>query len=399
VADIESLLFGPKEAIMIDFSFTEEQELLRRNLERFAREELAPLYARGDREPVFPAEQVQKMVKLGLLGLNISGEYGGLETDWVTIGVVVEEIARGDFNCVLPVMMALYAGHAVGGFGSDELKREWLPRIVSGEQLMAVGATEPQAGSDLARLRTKAVQDGDEYILTGEKNSVSMCNADVFAVMARTNPEASAARGISVFLVPRDLPGVSVTEFRDLGCRSIPRGQLFMDEVRIPKRYLVGPEEAGFKVFMGFLDFNRVLIGLKCLAAARESLNETMEHVKTREAFGKPLARFEGISFPIAEAATLMEAARWLSFRALWLKDQGRPHAKEASMCKWWVPKICVEIIHQCLLLNGHYGYTDELPLEQRLRDVMGWQIGDGSVEIQKIIIARELMGREALPY
>ena len=172
-----------------------------------------------------------------------------------------------------------------------------------------------------------------------------------------------------------------------------------MDEVRVPKRYLVGPEEAGFKIFMGFLDFNRVLIGLKCLAAARVSLEETMEHVKTRVAFGKPLARFEGISFPIAEAATLMEAARWLSFRALWLKDQGLPHTKEASMCKWWVPKICVEIIHQCLLLNGHYGYTDELPLEQRLRDVMGWQIGDGSVEIQKIIIARELMGREALPY
>jgi cyclohexanecarboxyl-CoA dehydrogenase len=384
---------------MIDFSFTEEQELLRRTVEKFAREELAPKYAERDRNSLFPAEQVKQMAGLGLLGLNIPNEYGGVQTDFVTVGVVVEEIARGDFNCVLPIMMTLYAGHALGGYGSEGLKREWLPAIASGGKLLAVGATEPLAGSDVAHLRTKAVPDGDDYVLTGEKNSVSMSNADVFAVLARTNPEESPARGISAFLVPLHLPGVSVSEFRDLGCRSIPRGQLFMDEVRIPKANLIGPEGAGFKIFMGFLDFNRVLIGLKCLAAAQESLKETMEHVKTREAFGKPLARFEGISFPIAESATLIEAARWLCYRALWLCDRGLPHTTEASMVKWWVPKICADIIHRCLLFNGHYGYTEELPLEQRLRDVIGWQIGDGSEEIQKIIIARELMGREALPY
>tara|TARA_B100000315_G_C14254282_1_gene441169 strand:- start:4 stop:657 length:654 start_codon:yes stop_codon:yes gene_type:complete len=217
--------------------------------------------------------------------------------------------------------------------------------------------------------------------------------------MARTDPQASPARGISLFLFSRELPGVSISEFRDLGCRSIPRGQLFMEEVRIPKTSLIGPEGIGFKVFMGFLDFNRPLIGLKCLAVAQESLKETMEHVTTKEAFGKPLARFEGISFAIAEAATKIEAARWLCYRTLWLRDRGLPHTKESSMCKWWVPKVCDEIIHRCLLLHGHYGYTDELPLEQRLREVIGWQIGDGSAEIQKIIIARELMGREALPY
>ena len=384
---------------MIDFSFTEEQELLRRTLEKFAREELAPGRADRDRKEAFPVEQVKKMAGLGLLGLNISNEYGGNESDFVTIGVAVEEIARGDFNCVLPIMMALYAGHAVGRYGSDELKREWLPRIASGEKLLGVGATEPQAGSDLAHLRTKALREGDDYVLTGEKNSVSMSNADVFAVLARTNPEDAPARGISVFLVPRDLPGVSVSDYRDFGCRSIPRGQVFMDDARIPARYRVGAEGEGFRIFMGFLDFNRILIGLKCLAAAQESLKETMEHVKNREAFGRPLARFEGISFPIAEAATLIEAARWLAYRAAWLCDRGLPHTKEASMCKFWIPKICSDIIHRCLLFHGHYGYTDELPLEQRLRDVIGWQIGDGSEEIQKIIIARELMGRESLPY
>lgn len=384
---------------MIDFSFTEEQELLRRTVERFAREELAPKYAHGDRNWLFPAEQVQKMAGLGLLGINIPNEYGGRQADFVTMGVVVEEIARGDFNCVLPLMMALYAGHALAGYGSEELKREWLPRIARGEKLLAVGATEPSAGSDLAHLRTKASREGDDYILTGEKNSVSMCNADVFVVLARTNPQDPSARGISAFLVSKDQAGVSITEFRDMGCRSIPRGQLFLEEVRVPKGSLIGPEGIGFKMFMGFLDFNRVFIGLKCLAVAQESLKETMEHVKTKEAFGQPLARFEGISFAIAEAATLLEAARWLCFRSLWLRDRGLPHTKEASMVKWWVPKICAEVIHRCLLFHGHYGYTEELPLEQRLRDVMGWQIGDGSEEIQKIIIARELLGREFLPY
>jgi len=384
---------------MIDFSFTEEQELLRRTVEKFAREELAPKYAQGDRNWLFPAEQVEKMAALGLFGLNIPNEYGGRQTDFVTIGLVVEELARGDFNCVLPFMMTLYSGHALGGYGSENLKREWLPRIAQGKTLLAVGATEPSAGSDLAHLKTKAVRDGDDYVLNGEKNSVSMSNADLFVVMARTDPQASPARGISLFLFSRELPGVSISEFRDLGCRSIPRGQLFMEEVRIPKTSLIGPEGIGFKVFMGFLDFNRPLIGLKCLAVAQESLKETMEHVTTKEAFGKPLARFEGISFAIAEAATKIEAARWLCYRTLWLRDRGLPHTKESSMCKWWVPKVCDEIIHRCLLLHGHYGYTDELPLEQRLREVIGWQIGDGSAEIQKIIIARELMGREALPY
>ena len=384
---------------MIDFSFTEEQELLRNTVRKFAQEELTPKYAKGDRNSLFPSEQVAKMAELGLFGLNIPNELGGRQADFVTIGIVVEEIGRGDFNCVLPLMMALFSGHALGEYGSEELKREWLPRIARGEKLLAVGATEPSAGSDLAHLRTKAVRDGDDYLLTGEKNSVSMCNADVFVVLARTNPEDSSARGISALLVPRDLPGVSISDFRDLGCRSIARGTLSLEDVRIPRTSLIGPEGVGFRLFMSFLDFNRAFIGLKCLAVTDESLKETMAHAKTKEAFGKPLARFEGVSFAIAEGATLFEAARWLCYRTLWLRDRGLPHTKEASMCKWWIPKICADVIHRCLLLHGHYGYTDELPLEQRLRDVIGWQIGDGSEEIQKLIIARELMGREALPY
>jgi cyclohexanecarboxyl-CoA dehydrogenase len=384
---------------MIDFSFTEEQELFRKSLEKFAQEVLAPRYAEGDRLGKFPAEQTKKMASLGLLGMNIPDKYGGRKTDFITMGIAMEEIAKGDFNCVLPMMMAAYAGHALCNYGNEEQCQQWLPSIVRGELFLAAGATEPGAGSDLASLKATAIRDGDDYVLTGEKNSVSMSHADVYIILARTDLKQSGAKGVSAFLVPRNLPGVGISNFQDLGCRSISRGKVFLDEVRVPSQNLIGEEGIGFKLFMTFLDFNRIFIGLKCLGVTQKTLIETMEHVKSRVAFDKPLARFEGISFSIAESATLLEAARWLCYRGLWLIDQGLPHIKEASMCKWWVPQISTKILHRCLLMHGHYGYTNELPIEQRLRDVMGWQIGDGSAEIQKIIITRELMGREYLPY
>jgi cyclohexanecarboxyl-CoA dehydrogenase len=169
--------------------------------------------------------------------------------------------------------------------------------------------------------------------------------------------------------------------------------------VRIPGSHLIGDEGSGFQQVMRGFDGNRVAIALACLGIAQVSLEETMGYVRERTSFGRPLARYEGVSFPIAEAATQLEAARLFSYRALWLADLGQPHTKEAAMVKWWAPKLARETIHQCLLLHGHYGYTDELPFEQRLRDVIGLEIGDGSAEVMKIIVARELMGRETLPY
>ena len=174
---------------------------------------------------------------------------------------------------------------------------------------------------------------------------------------------------------------------------------LSFDHVRVPASHRLGAEGTGFYQVMKGFDFNRILIALACLGAAQASLEETMAYVKDRRAFGKPLVQYEGVSFPIAEAATHLEAARWLCYRGLWLADQGRAHTKESGMVKWWAPKLAVDVIHQCLLLHGHYGYTDELPFEQRMRDVIGLEIGDGSAEVMKIIVARELMGRESLPY
>ncbi|MBI4596672.1 MAG: acyl-CoA dehydrogenase family protein [Candidatus Tectomicrobia bacterium] len=384
---------------MVDFGWSEDQEQFRQSLRKFARNELAPKYGPQDRNREFPVEQLHKMANMGLFGLRVPVEYGGLGADCVTAGIAVEEIARGDFNCATPIMIAGIGAEIIGQFGTEEQKRWWLPSIATGEKTVAVSLTEAEAGSDAASLKMRAIRDGDYYILNGEKSSTTMNNADFFFVFARTDVSQQRARGISAFLVPRDLQGISTSVYKDLGCKSIPRGPVVFNDTKVPAQYLIGPENRGFLLVMNSFDYNRVLIALTCLAVAEQSLEETLQYVKDRKAFGRSLAKFEGISFPLAEAATLIEAARLLCYEALWLRDRKLPHTKEAAMTKWWVPKISVEIVHQCLLFHGHYGYTEEFPFEQRLRDALGSQIGDGTAEIQKIVIARELMGREFLPY
>lgn len=384
---------------MLDFSFTEAQQELIRTLRVFAKEELAPQYATGDRTGAFPFAQWKKIAELGLTGLLVPAEYDGQEADCVTAGIAAEEIARGDFNCAYAVLMTDLLGEILSKHASPEIKKAWLAPMARGEKIIGLALTEPRGGSDAAALTTRAVRDGDDYVLSGEKSGISMAMAsDAFVVFAKTDP-AAGAKGVSAFLVPAGIPGFSRTPYQDMGQRCIQRGSLFLDEVRIPAGYLIGEEGKGFSQVMAAFDYSRILIALMCLGAAEQSLEETIEYVKERQAFGRPLAKFEGVSFPIAEHATKLEAAKWLCYRGLWLKDQGLPHTKEGAMCKWFVPQLAVEVIHSCLLLHGHYGYTQDLPFEQRLRDVLGLEIGDGTAQIQKIVVARELMGREYLPY
>jgi cyclohexanecarboxyl-CoA dehydrogenase len=236
-------------------------------------------------------------------------------------------------------------------------------------------------------------------VLTGEKSGISLAMpAHAAMVFAKTDVGAKA-RGVTAFLVPLDLPGVSRSALRDMGTRAVGRAVLAFDHVRVPVSHRLGEEGTGFYQVMQGFDYNRVIIALAALGVGQISLEETMAYAKERKAFGRSLAQYEGVSFPLAEAATHIDAARLLCYRALWLADHGQPHTKESAMVKWWAPRLAVETIHQCLLFHGHYGYTDELPFEQRMRDVIGLEIGDGTAEVMKIIVARELMGREALPY
>jgi cyclohexanecarboxyl-CoA dehydrogenase len=383
---------------MVDFAFTEAQQEFARVVRTFALAELFPKYAHWDRIGEFPAEQWRKMGQLGITGICISGAYGGQEADCITAGIAAEEVARGDFNCGYALIENCLNGEILR-HAHDTVKARWLPGMARGDHIVAIAVTEAQGGSDAASMQTRAVRHGDEYILSGEKSGISMVMpADAVVVFAKTDMNAGA-RGVSAFLVPTDLPGLGRTPLHDMGERAIQRGSLVLDDVRVPRDALIGEEGQGFYLVMNAFDYSRVIIALMCIGAAEQSLDETIAYVKQRQAFGRPLAKFEGVSFPIAEHATMLEAARWLCYRALWLRDQELPHAKEAAMVKWWGPKAAVDAIHDCLLLHGHYGYTQDLPLEQRLRDVIGLEIGDGTAQVSKIVIARELFGREFLPY
>jgi cyclohexanecarboxyl-CoA dehydrogenase len=383
----------------MDLAFSPEQDELVRTLRQFARRELAPHSAQWDKTGEFPWEAWRRMGELGLLGLRIPAPYGGQEADFLTFGIAMEEIGRGDFSCTYGIQLAGLAGEILGRSGSEAIKTRWLPPTASGEAVVALALTEPGAGSDAANLACRAERDGDGYVITGEKCGISLgMAAQAAVVFARTDP-AGRARGVTAFLVPLDLPGVSRSPLRDMGTRAIGRAVLAFDHVRLPASHRLGEEGTGFYQVMQGFDYNRIGIALACLGVAQQSVEETMVYVKERRAFGRALARFEGVSFAIAEAATHLEACRWLCYRALWLADQGRPYTKESAMTKWWGPRLAVDTIHQCLLLHGHYGYTDELPFEQRMRDVIGLEIGDGAAEVMKMVVARELMGRESLPY
>lgn len=375
------------------FALSEDQIAFRETAARFAADVLAPGYKAREKSATVPLALRRQMGELGLIGVEFPEAYGGLGVDHVTAGVVLEAIAEGDFNVGYVQLLSSLCGAILARHAAPEIAADLLPKVVSGETLSCIALTEPQGGSDAASLRLKAVRDGDDWLLTGEKTSISMADqADWAVVFARTGTVESRAHGISAFLVDMKAPGITTTRFDDLGQLAIGRGSIFFDGVRVPATHMLGREGSGFVQVMQGFDFSRALIGLQCLSVARVSLAETWRYVQERKAFGKPLSDNQGVTFPLAEAETMVEAARLLCFKTLAAKDAGLPHTKEAAMCKWWPPKLAFEVVQTCLLLHGHAGWSVDLPFEQRLRDVLGLQIGDGTAQIMKLIIAREAL-------
>jgi cyclohexanecarboxyl-CoA dehydrogenase len=384
----------------VDFLWTEEQLAIKESARRFAEEKLRPEYQANDDKHVFDRTMLKEMGELGLIGSELSEKYGGLGLGYVTAGLITEEISRADFNVAYVQILAGLNGGIIEKFAAPHLAQKWITKIISGEALVAIALTEPSVGSDAANLKLKAERKGDVFVLNGEKTSISAAaQADVAVVFARTGTPEEKARGVSAFLVELDNPNIERTHFDDLGESIVGRGSLFFDNVEVPAENMLGEEGLGFIQVMQGFDYSRALIGLQCLAAAKVSVEESWEQVRTREAFGKKISKFEGVSFPLAEAETFIEAASLLCYKTLWLRDQGKPHTAEAAMCKWWAPKVSFEIIHNCLLAHGHGGYSKDYPIQQRLRDVLGLQIGDGTAQIQKIVIAREKIGRDGVPY
>lgn len=384
----------------MQFQPTEDQQAFRETAQRFAREKLAESYQARATGHVMDRALVKEMGSLGLIGADLPEKFGGLGESSVTAGLIVEEIARADFNVSYIQLLGSLMGGMVAKHASPEIAKEWMARVTAGEAVIGLGLTEPRGGSDAANLQLRATKSGNGWRLNGEKTSMSFAaQADAAVVFARTGDPEGGSRGVSAFFVDLNDKGIKRTHFNDIGTKPVGRGSVFFDDVFIPSQCLMAEQDRAFGTIMAGFDYSRALIGLQCLGAAQASVDETWAYVQEREAFGAPLAQYQGVSFPLAEAETQLTMMRQLCYYTLDLRDRGLPHTKEAAMCKWYVPKTACEIIHQCLILHGHYGYTTDLPHHQRYNDVLGLQIGDGTAQIQKLVIAREKVGRIALQY
>lgn len=382
----------------LSFEFSEENKLIRKSVKRFAEENLEEIAEEVDEKGEFPRDIVREMSeKIGVPGSLVPEKYGGGDADYVTLGIALEEIAKVEtgaaYSCLCDAVSVL-----LKEYGKDQVKEEWLPKVAEGEALINVANTEPECGTDATAIKTTAKQNRNNYILNGTKSSISLADsADAFILTAKTSPDKKA-KGISTFLVPRKK--IEVSLFDDLGARGIERGELYLDEVEVPDKYLLGKEGEGFRNIMESFDFIRPLTGIYAVAVATDSIEKTIEYVKERKAFDRPIAKFEGVQFPIAEHHTKIEAAKLLCYRALWKAQNNLPHTKDAAMAKYFAAESAAEATHDCLILHGNAGYQEEgNTIPRKLRDSIGLEIGDGTPQIQKIVIARELLGREYLPY
>ncbi|MBU3651701.1 MAG: cyclohexanecarboxyl-CoA dehydrogenase [Limnohabitans sp.] len=376
----------------------DDLQTLAEHARRFAQGRVAPGFQERDRTRVLDRDIMREMGEMGFIAHELPESVGGQGMGCLAAGVIHEEIARADLSISYINLLASLNGQILSHHGNPAVVRPWLEKLVTGQALFAIALTEPRGGSDAANLRLRVERVGDEYVINGEKTSISAADqADAVVVFGRTGTPESGAHGVTALLVPTDVPGLTRTRFDCHGQRAIGRGSLFFENVRVPVNHRLGDENKGFVQVMQGFDFSRALIGLQVLAVAKISLEETWEYVAQRQAFGKPLSSFQGVSHPLADFETQVEAARLLCLQTLWLKDRNLSHTSQAAMCKWWGPKLAYDVVHQCLLSFGHGGY-DRGVMEQRLRDVLGFQIGDGTAQIMKTIVARDRAGRHAVP-
>lgn len=382
----------------MDYRFSEEQVLFRESIRKFVKNEIIPRAREIGKRDNIPSDLWKKICDFGIIGIVAPEQYGGQPGDSIILGIAAEEIGKGDVSLAATLIPNIGSCLILQN-GPARVQKEWIASITRGQKLSCFAVTEPDCGTDAAALKTVAKREGDSYILNGEKTSIGwgMC-ADVAIVFAKTDPR-EGAKGVSSFVLPLDFRGIGKSKLENMGLKPVSPASLVFDNVHIPGEHVLGQEGKGFQMMTKALDLMRVLNALISLGAAEAVMEETIEYVKQRVAFGKPIGKFEGVSFKIAEAATLREAARGLCYRSLWLRDQGIRYTKEAAMCKWWSTKVAVEIIHDALLLHGHFGYSAEALIEQRLRDVIGHQLADGTPEGMKLIIVRELLGKEFLPF
>jgi alkylation response protein AidB-like acyl-CoA dehydrogenase len=378
----------------MDFELTDDQERIRAVAREFADAELGDKIAPYDARHEFAWEIVKRLGPLGFLGVLVPEEYGGAGLDHVSYALIVEELSRGDASVGITMWAhnSLCTNH-IALFGSPEQKRTYLPRLASGEVLGAWGLTEPGSGSDAAALRTRAEERGGAWVLNGSKAFITNASVgEIAVVMARTDPEKKS-RGISAFVLERGMPGFSAgTPYKKLGLHASDTAELVFEDARVPAANLLGERGAGFVQAMTVLEGGRIAMAAMALGIAEAAVDQAVKYMKQRSAFGKTLAEFNGLQGMLADLATEVEVARLLTLRAAWLKDEGRPAMHAAAMAKLFASETAMKAATQAVQIHGGAGYITEFPVERIFRDAKLTEIGEGTSEIQRLVIAREIL-------
>jgi alkylation response protein AidB-like acyl-CoA dehydrogenase len=377
----------------LNFDLSQEQAMIRRLAREFAEGEVAPGAAERDKTGRFPLELVRKMGELGLMGIPYPEEYGGMGGDTVSYALAVEEISRVDGS--LGITLAAHCSIGMGPvyyFGTEEQKQRWLPGAARGEYLASFGLTEPGAGSDSAGTKTTAVRDGDGWLLNGTKIFITNAAYCGYIVCTAVTRPGEGHKGISAFIVPNPTPGFTIGPAYDkMGLRSSDTRPLYFEDVRLPADALLGKEGEGFRQFMVTLDGGRISIGAMAVGIAQGALDAALAYARQRVQFGQPISKFQAIQFKLADMAMEIELARNMVLKAAWLKDQGRPFTREAAMAKLFASETAVRAANQAIQIHGGMGYMEEMPVSRFWRDAKLTEIGEGTSEIQRLVIARQM--------
>jgi len=379
----------------MDFQLSEEHQMVRHMVREFAQREIAPHAEEIDEKGEFPSTAFHRMGEMGLLGLPFPEAYGGSGGDYISLVIALEEVAgaSGSLAIAFDAHTSLCC-EPIYLFGSEEQKREYLVPLARGEKIGAFGLTEPQAGSDAGATRTRAVRDGDAWVLNGQKIFVTNGSiADVVIITAKTEP-GTGTSGISAFVVEKGTPGLRLgRDEKKMGLKGSVTSELFFEDCRIPAQNLLGQENQGFRQFLVTLDAGRIAIAAMAVGLAQGAFEKSIAYAKERVQFGQPIAKFQAIQWMIADMATQIEAARLLAYRAAWLKEQCLPFTKEASMAKLFASEVSERVCRHAIQIHGGYGYVREYAVERMYRDQRLCAIGEGTSEIQRLVIARQVLG------
>jgi short-chain 2-methylacyl-CoA dehydrogenase len=375
----------------VDFDLSQEQELVRDTVRKFAEERVAPVAEELDREGRFPYELVAEMAELGLMGMPIPDEYGGGGTDTLAYAIAIEELTRIDSSVAITV-----AAHTSLGtmpiylFGNEEQRREWLPQLASGEKLAAFGLTEPGAGSDAGATRTRAELRDGKWVVDGSKIFITNAGTDITGCVTIT--AQTGADEISNLIVPNGIPGLRVSPpMKKLGWRASDTRELSFEGCEVPEGNLLGPRGHGFRQFLEILDGGRISVAAMGVGLAQGAYDLADAYARERRQFGKPISSFQAVQFRLADMATEIEAGRALVYKAAWLKDQARPFAREAAMAKLFTGELSNRAVNWSLQIHGGYGFMDEFPISRLYRDQKILEIGEGTNEVQRMVIAKHL--------